>query len=429
MKLTSFRIVMVYFLIATMYIVLSDKIVSYLVRDINLLSEIQSYKGLFFVASTSVLLYYLIKINTRELRKEKTEALRNEQKYRLLFNQNPLPMWVYDAGTHRILDVNETSVSIYGYSRAEFLTMILEDIQLEAQPGDVSPKPAEQGDFFRLTGRRKHLKKNGASIFVEIFTHAVDYKGVSANMVLVHDISDMLKSQEDLTSSVNELNNFVYRASHDLRGPIARMIGLSELGKTVHDVSDSMEYFGLIGQTAYKLDKSLQRLLIINSIKGRELEAKERSLHSMINESVKAFSFDLADQNVALTLTEGPDTTVCCDKYFFRVALDSLIENSINFRAPARVRKATIVIDYVRTETHLQVRVTDNGIGVKKEVKDHIFTLFYRGAEESKGSGLGLYLASSALARVGGSLALQSSDEESTTFIISIPLAWSPQLL
>jgi signal transduction histidine kinase len=243
-------------------------------------------------------------------------------------------------------------------------------------------------------------------------------------MVLVHDISDMLKSQEDLTSSVNELNNFVYRASHDLRGPIARMIGLSELGKTVHDVSDSMEYFGLIGQTAYKLDKSLQRLLIINSIKGRE-----RSLHSMINESAKAFSFDLADQNIGLTLAEDPDTTVCCDKYFFRVALDSLIENSINFRAPARVRKATIVIDYVRTETHLQVRVTDNGIGVKKEVKEHIFTLFYRGAEESKGSGLGLYLASSALGRVGGSLALHSSDEESTTFIISIPLAWSPQLL
>jgi PAS domain-containing protein len=148
MKLTSFRIVMVYFLIATMYIVLSDKIVSYLVRDINLLSEVQSYKGLFFVASTSVLLYYLIKINTRELRKEKTEAVRNEQKYRLLFNQNPPPMWVYDARTHRILDVNETSVSTYGYSRGEFLTMILEDIQVETQPGDASPKPAEQGDFF-----------------------------------------------------------------------------------------------------------------------------------------------------------------------------------------------------------------------------------------------------------------------------------------
>jgi PAS domain S-box-containing protein len=421
MKLTSFRIVAVYFLIATMYIVLSDKIVSYLVRDIDLLSEIQSYKGLFFVASTSLLLYFLIKYNTQELRMGRAEALTSERKYRLLFNQNPLPMWVYDTDTRRILDVNETSVDIYGYSREEFLTMVLEDIQVEIQPEQILPESTEKEGFFHLTGRWKHVKKSGACIFVEIFTHTIDYKGSRANMVLVHDISEMLKSEQDLKSSVNELNNFVYRASHDLRGPIARMIGLSELGKNVHDVPDAKEYFGLIGQTAYQLDKSLQRLLIINSIKGRVLETKERSLQSMIKESVKAFSFDLSGQNVDLKLAEHEDATICCDKYFFRVALDSLIENSINFRAPERVRKATIVIDYVKTETHIQVRITDNGIGIKNDVRDHIFTLFYRGTEESKGSGLGLYLASSSLERIGGSLALESSDEESTTFIISIP--------
>ena len=127
-------------------------------------------------------------------------ALRDsEERYRNLFDANPLPMWVYDAQTLRFLAVNEAAVRNYGYSREEFLAMRISEIR---PPEDVPAlmdriaqvRAAECGD--ETTWR--HLRKDGSLIEVEITSHAFDFEGRDARLVLAHDVTDRRIAEEAL---------------------------------------------------------------------------------------------------------------------------------------------------------------------------------------------------------------------------------------
>ena len=94
-----------------------------------------------------------------------------DQHFHLLFENNPLPMWVYDLETLSFLDVNEAAVEHYGYSRSEFLKLRITDIR---QPGDVQAveKHAKaKRPRLQHSGEWRHCKKDGSIIYVEITSH------------------------------------------------------------------------------------------------------------------------------------------------------------------------------------------------------------------------------------------------------------------
>jgi PAS domain S-box-containing protein len=125
-------------------------------------------------------------------------ALRNsEERYRLLFECNPLPMWVYDHESLSFLAVNNAAVGHYGYSREEFLAMTICDIR---PPEDV---PALLDRVSQVTGELsksgvwRHRKKNGAIIDVEITSHTLDFAGKPADLVLANDITARKLMEEE----------------------------------------------------------------------------------------------------------------------------------------------------------------------------------------------------------------------------------------
>jgi PAS domain S-box-containing protein len=134
--------------------------------------------------------------------KRAEEALRqSEERYRLLFDSNPHPVWVYDLESLGILDVNQAAIRNYGYSRGEFLSLTIKDIR---PPEDVpalledtryTPKDGE------ATGIWKHVKKNGAQIDVEITSHPLEYSGKDARLVVATDITTQKKAVEALRQS------------------------------------------------------------------------------------------------------------------------------------------------------------------------------------------------------------------------------------
>ena len=126
---------------------------------------------------------------------------RSEERYRLLFENNPLPMWVFDAESLRFLAVNEAAVTDYGYSKDEFLSMTVRDVR----PEEDLPRLAD-----RMAGRLpklsdpavfRHRKKSGARIDVEIRSHEVAFEGRDARLVLAQDVSARNQSAEALRES------------------------------------------------------------------------------------------------------------------------------------------------------------------------------------------------------------------------------------
>lgn len=141
----------------------------------------------------------LSEAENRRARREAEEALlTSEQKYRLLFDNNPLPMWVFDRETLRFLATNEAAIAHYGFSREEFLAMTLEDIR----PAEELPRLfhvlslPEEG--LKRTGIWKHRKKDGTILDVEIISHPLNFGGRSAVLTLANDVTEKIRAQEQL---------------------------------------------------------------------------------------------------------------------------------------------------------------------------------------------------------------------------------------
>jgi diguanylate cyclase (GGDEF)-like protein/PAS domain S-box-containing protein len=130
-----------------------------------------------------------------------TEQLReSEAQYRLLFDNNPHPMWVYEMATLRLLAVNAAAIGHYGYTRQEFLAMTLCDFRpaedLARLEQTVGARPEER----KISRLWRHLKKDGSMIDAEVVDHAIDFNGKSAGLVLANDVTERLRTQRELAS-------------------------------------------------------------------------------------------------------------------------------------------------------------------------------------------------------------------------------------
>lgn len=124
-------------------------------------------------------------------RKQAEESLlQSELQYRLMFNSNPQPMWVYDVESLRFLSVNDAAVAKYGYSRDEFYSMSLLDIRPPTDIPKLLKNISESDQELQKTGLWRHKLKDGRIIFVEIISHSFDFKGKKARLVLANDVTE-----------------------------------------------------------------------------------------------------------------------------------------------------------------------------------------------------------------------------------------------
>jgi PAS domain S-box-containing protein len=139
-----------------------------------------------------------------------TQEVQAEERFRLLFQAHPLPMWVYDRETLRFLEVNEAAVAKYGYSRAEFLTMTILEIRPERERLRLLEELKQPRPPLQQSGPWTHRLKDGREIQVEIHSHTLEYGRRPAVLVAALDVTEKLKAE-----ATRRLLEEALRAAHE----------------------------------------------------------------------------------------------------------------------------------------------------------------------------------------------------------------------
>ncbi|WP_066425826.1 PAS domain S-box protein [Anabaena sp. 4-3] len=146
-----------------------------------------------------------------ERKRVEMELLQSETQYRLLFEANPNPMWIFDLETLRFLAVNQAAIHKYGYSESEFLSMTLADIR---PPEEISYLHTTLSTFQSCSPsmfvcEAKHWKRDGTIINVEINSHSLTWAGKPAKFVLAKDITAQKTALRDRQQMATLLNNLI----------------------------------------------------------------------------------------------------------------------------------------------------------------------------------------------------------------------------
>ena len=176
----------------------------------------------------------------------------SENQYRLLFDSNPMPMWVLDCANLKFLAVNEAAIGHYGYSREEFLSMTITDIRPEVEVPKLMDSVSKRVAGLSGAELWRHRKRDGTVILVEITSHPISMGGCDAELILSHDVTEQRKNQESLRQSEERF------ATAFLSSPLAITISTEKEARYV-DANDAfVRMIGyqreeIVGRTAQEL--------------------------------------------------------------------------------------------------------------------------------------------------------------------------------
>jgi signal transduction histidine kinase len=232
---------------------------------------------------------------------------------------------------------------------------------------------------------------------------------------------ELHSSNESLKKVNEELDNFIYKTSHDIRGPLSSLKGLTNLVLRESKDENVNAYLSKLDLTADKLNRILTRLQIINQINHTILVPELIDFNLLIEEILQTERKLGMPVNLKINTNVGENIVLFSDKTILKIVLENLIDNAIKFYNPSE-RANPFVNITIQDDSGVTVKVLDNGIGIKNVAPDKIFKMFMRASERSESGGIGLYLAKISTEKLGGSIDLRITPEECTEFVVSLPV-------
>ncbi len=251
---------------------------------------------------------------------------------------------------------------------------------------------------------------------------------VSAIIMSVMDITKRKRSEQltkelvdNLQKKNNDLNQFAYIISHNLRAPIVKVLGLAGLFNKEDAFDDNKKIVGYIAEEVSRLDKIIKDLNDIIAIRDVRYDAKELVVfQDNVNLITDVLKQQIKAANVTIS-THFEVTDIATAKAYLYSIMYNLMSNAIKYRSPNR----PLHIDVATKEEDGMIRlsVADNGMGIDlNKYGDELFGLYKRfNSKNIEGNGLGLYLVKTQVASLGGYIRLNSEIDKGTTFYIYLP--------
>jgi PAS domain S-box-containing protein len=383
---------------------------------------------LWFIGAAGITLF------SWNIQRHQRHILDSEEKYRILFESNPHPMWVYDIETYRFLTVNDSAVKHYGYTREEFLSMTIKDIRPSEDILPLMDNVSRVTAGLDKAGVWRHRKKDGSLIYVEITSHTVDFGGRRAEIVLANDVTDGLKLEDQLRQSqkMEAVGLLAGGVAHDFNNVLTAIIGYGNLLQMKLAPTDPLRAYAenilTTSQRAAQLTQSLltfSRKQVVNP-----LPLELNSIILRVEKLLKRLIREDIELRTALAIG---NTTILADSIQIEQVLMNLVTNArdaMPHGGTLTISSAVVDLDaefvdakrYGKPGPHIRLTVADTGIGMNERTRERIFEPFYTTKEMGKGTGLGLATVYGIVKQHRGFIDVESAPGSGTSFHLYFPL-------
>ncbi|MGB0432278.1 MAG: sensor histidine kinase, partial [Bacteroidia bacterium] len=270
----------------------------------------------------------------------------------------------------------------------------------------------------------------------KLSSHFVTFSNFDLHLLLnsfiidssIVDITEILETRNKLKQNVTELeklttelDHLVYRTSHDLRTPVASLLGLLELLR-LDDDPNPKKYMDLFQGQLIRLDQIIRDIINYRKIAKVGMVIETIDLELIIYEVLKDNEFTQGSAKVAKHVEFSDDckSSIKLDKFSLNILLNNLISNAIKYSDLTKDEPYIKIVASCNSE-FVTISVIDNGIGISKDQQNKVFDMFHRATNKSSGSGLGLFILKEAVVKMKGEVELTSVEGKGSTFTVKLP--------
>lgn len=244
----------------------------------------------------------------------------------------------------------------------------------------------------------------------------------------LYQLAIEVKTKNDGLEKANrELDRFFYSTSHDLKVPLMDMKGILNMAMAEPQEGKVMAYFAMLRDRADKLDGFLKDVIDYARNAQTGVKSEPVNFHLLIEDVINNFRFVSGADKITFERNVNVDHYVEVDRIRLFIVLNNILSNAIKYHRQ-EIRYPFVEIFVVVKNEMLSISVTDNGQGIEADMLPKIFDMFFRGTNQSKGSGLGLYIVKETLERMNGSISVHSTLQEGTTFKMTVPVKLNSRL-
>ncbi|MGC4070971.1 MAG: PAS domain S-box protein [Nibricoccus sp.] len=372
-----------------------------------------------------------------ELMEAERRFQESEARFQRLFEDSPAGVVLLEGVT--MVAVNPAGLKLIGLSTPkDAVGRSLLEFSPEFQPGGIpSVQAAAEMAKLRQTqgnSRFEWVCRNlaGAELTIEAFSSTVEIGGRTLAQVILHDISERKRAEQELRNSLErerELSqlksNFISMVSHEYRNPLGIILSSTELLKRYHDrltPAERMESILDIEVATRRMAGMIDNLLLMGKADAGKLALSTKLVdlvelsQVIINEAISAGS---EDRKIRFE-HRGIDSFATADEQLLRLILGNLLTNALKYSPPDRAPSLTLT----RVGRHAVFAIHDDGIGIPEEDRPALFQAFRRARNVGlvNGTGLGLYIVKHCVDLHEGTIELESAVGKGTTVTINLPM-------
>ncbi|TAG55009.1 MAG: PAS domain-containing sensor histidine kinase [Cytophagales bacterium] len=375
--------------------------------------------------------YYLNRVSDISIYKKQEEKLNyNIKKFETIFENSVDALFIVNKSDLIVHECNMKCVEMF---EAESKTQLIGIVgyNLHVQKSTIEEinemyLRSLQESKVELEVQYKTFKNN--TFWGHLISIPIKIEDKEYNFVRISDISKRKNAELDLISAVNELkytneelDSFVYRASHDLRSPLTSIVGLLNVTELENKDKESIKYVPLMQQSIKKLLKVIDDLILYSRNTRTEVVFEKIDLLTIINNEIRDLNHNLNAEKIVFNIKfENNNFDFNSDLMRIYTLFSNLISNAIKYHDYGKDDLFVNILLKLNSDI-LQIEIADNGLGIDENHIDKIFNMFYRANISSYGSGLGLYIVKGIVEKLSGKIDVNSILNQGTTFKIELP--------